>query len=190
MTERAAFFAQVDEILTILKAWPEDIASPPQKVTPSLAQEVEQLTAQAQIWEPLVHQLLPYSPAALRYVARQCRSRDGAVNRWVASALGPSRGNGLIGVLLSALASATVWGFLKSLAPTGETWPWLIVLGFTATMFYLIYFGSTIILQAHSSGRLLKMAEMLDAVVELQSSPDAPLQPVAAPIAEPVKVNV
>lgn len=82
--------------------------------------------------------------------------------------LGPGRGNGMIGILLSAWASAALWTFIRSLAPATAWSSWMVVVGFGVTMLGLIILGSKSILNAHTSGRLLLMADLLDAVIELQ----------------------
>lgn len=167
MLQRAPFFLEVDQVLVILRRWPDGEA-PPINSDRTLAEEVDLLAKQAAVWEDLIPQLLPFDSAVLRYVARQCRSREGVMTRWITSILGPGRGNGMIGILLSAWASAALWTFIRSLAPVSAWSSWMVMLGFGATMLGLIILGSKIILNAHTSGRLLLMADLLDAVIELQ----------------------
>lgn len=167
MLQRTPFFLEVDQVLGILKTWPDGKA-PAINSDRTLAEEVDLLKGQAAVWEDLIPQLLPFNPGVLRYVARQCRSRESAMTRWITSVLGPGRGNGMIGILLSAWASAALWIFIRSLAPAWPASTWIAVIGFSITTLGLIILGVKIILTAHTSGRLLMMADLLDAVIELQ----------------------
>ena len=183
MSQRAPFFLEVDQVLAILRKWPDGEA-PTINSDRTLAEEVDLLAEQAAVWEGLIPQLLPFDPAVLRHVACQCRSRESAMTRWITSVLGPSRGNGLIGVLLSAWASATVWTFIRSLAPPAIWMAWVASIGFVCTTLFLIVLGSKIIKDAHTSGKLLPMADLLDAVIELQEKRKN-IVPAASP--EPVE---
>lgn len=179
MSQRTPFFLEVDQVLAILRTWPDGEA-PVINSDRTLVEEVDLLVKQAAVWEGLISQLLPFDSLVLRYVSRLCRSREGVMTRWITSVLGPGRGNGMIGILLSAWASAALWTFIRSLAP-GWAWSaWIAVLGFSVTMLGLIILGSKIILTAHTSGRLLLMADLIDAVIELQEKGEE-MVPVASP---------
>ncbi|MBB5234160.1 hypothetical protein [Deinococcus budaensis] len=173
MTERNPFFNAVDEVLAALQAHAAQ-PHPTLRGRPfqeRRAESVEHLAVTAGVWEDLIAKLLPCDRAALIYVAQLCRAHGGLVARRVVAALGSSRGNGLVGILLSALALATTWNVVRGWLPAIPSWVFVAL--FICSMYGVLYAGSGLISGGHATSRLLYYADALDAAVQLQGALDS-----------------
>lgn len=165
-----AFFTATGEVLAVLRDHAARPA-PPVRTRPldeRHTESAESLLPTAAVWNPLVRDLLRFEPEVLEYVAAMCRARDGLVGRRVVAALGSSRGNGLLGLLLSALALAATWNVLRGWFP--ESPAGLFVLGFVLSLWGVLYIGASVLSGGHNTSRLLYYADVLDATVKLKGA--------------------
>lgn len=165
MTERAAFFIEVEQIVERVveyAATDRRVFTVSRTVEPTAA-DLSSLTITVNKAEALAAQLAFYSPAALEYVASLLRARDGVISRRVATSIGPSRGNGLVGAVFLLFGLITFLSAIKAWFPAVSSW--LLLISLVALMWLGWFIVSGIISAGHGTSRLLWYADIISAVV-------------------------
>lgn len=172
MTGRLPFFERVDEVLKLMDRYQQKKLSVPK---PEIASHnaVGLTRLQASVWEPLVVQLLTFDVEVLEYTVGMLKARENLVGRRMSSLLGASRGNGMLGVLLSAFALATVFNFLASMLP-GVPKLWFLT-GFVALTAFMSVSGFLLLTAGHEASQLLTYVSLLEAVIALKKAEPAGL---------------
>jgi len=166
-SERDAFFVEADHVVDVLIKQARSKVRYGVELPWSRRREEAVLGAQMTLhaWEKALERLRPFRREVLTYVSQVLRAREAVIGRRGAALWGNSRGSGLLGLAIAALALSSVWTALK----TWFTLPgWGALLGFFVTVGALVCIGIPAILGVHRQGHLLYYADLLDAAVKLK----------------------
>ncbi|MFC4427189.1 hypothetical protein [Deinococcus navajonensis] len=168
MTERDPFFVEVDAVLRLM----EDLARLPQ-VYPNNSswkdrrlKVLQEVRVPAQRWESTILQLQPYRKEVLQHVSRLFRAREGQMSRRLSTFLGSSRGAGILGSVIAALAVASLFSTLRTWLPGVHVG--FFIGGFLLLAGLIVGAAWAALIAGHPSSHLLYLADLIDSAIAFQ----------------------